>query len=151
MFIKGQICSYGLYFDIFAARQYVPVFVFEILKKRLTIALSVECLFRHSQILYLPKQSMWHLKIKKVLLFFLQVIQMFRGCKPEDMPPHVYAVAQTAYRTMLSSRQHQSLVFLGRSGSGKTTCTRHILHFFTVAAGSVNNTLSGWYHFLLTL
>ena len=68
---------------------------------------------------------------------------MFKGCKPEDMPPHVYAVAQTAYRTMLNTRHDQSLVLLGRSGSGKTTNARHALHFFTTAAGSVGKLVTG--------
>ncbi|ELT98778.1 hypothetical protein CAPTEDRAFT_191825 [Capitella teleta] len=64
------------------------------------------------------------------------VIQMFRGCKQEDMPPHVYAIAQIAYRTMQDKRQDQSIVFLGRSGSGKTTNARHVLHYYTLAAAS---------------
>ena len=29
---------------------------------------------------------------------------MFKECKLEDMPPHIYAVANTAYRTMLRTR-----------------------------------------------
>ncbi|XP_037068511.1 unconventional myosin-XVIIIa-like, partial [Pollicipes pollicipes] len=63
-----------------------------------------------------------------------KVIQMFRGCKPEDMPPHIYCTAQTAYRALLGQRQDQSLVLLGRSGSGKTTNARHLLHYLVTAA-----------------
>ena len=72
-----------------------------------------------------------------------QVIQMFRGCKPEDMPPHVYATAQIAYRALRSTRHDQAIVFLGRSGSGKTTTARHVMHYYTVAAGCVNGVLNG--------
>ena len=71
---------------------------------------------------------------------------MFKGCKPEDMPPHIYAAAQIAYRNMLNSRLDQSIVFLGRSGAGKTTNARHVMHYLTVAAGSINNFLSGRIH-----
>lgn len=63
---------------------------------------------------------------------------MFRGCKSEDMPPHVYAMAQAAYRGMLATRRDHSLVFLGRSGSGKTTNFKHALHYLVLAAGTVN-------------
>lgn len=63
---------------------------------------------------------------------------MFRGCKQEDMPPHIYSLAQSAYRSMLASRKDQSVVLLGRSGSGKSTCMRHILHYLALAAGTVN-------------
>ncbi|OAD57389.1 Unconventional myosin-XVIIIa [Eufriesea mexicana] len=66
------------------------------------------------------------------------VAHMFRGCKSEDMPPHVYAMAQAAYRGMLATRRDHSLVFLGRSGSGKTTNFKHALHYLVLAAGTVN-------------
>lgn len=67
-----------------------------------------------------------------------KVAHMFRGCKPEDMPPHIYAAAQGAYRGALASRRDQSLVFQGRSGAGKTCNFRHALHYLVLAAGSVN-------------
>jgi myosin XVIII len=63
-------------------------------------------------------------------------VAMFRGCKTEDMPPHIYSLAQTAYRSMLESRRDQSLIFLGRSGSGKTASFKHALYYLTLAAGS---------------
>ncbi|KAE8743557.1 hypothetical protein FOCC_FOCC010804, partial [Frankliniella occidentalis] len=71
-----------------------------------------------------------------------KVAHMFRGCKPEDMPPHIYAAAQAAYRGALASRRDHSLVFQGRSGSGKTCNFRHALHYLVLAAGSVNKVLT---------
>ncbi|XP_076627599.1 unconventional myosin-XVIIIa isoform X2 [Colletes latitarsis] len=71
-----------------------------------------------------------------------KVALMFRGCKTEDMPPHVYAMAQTAYKGMLATRRDHSLVFLGRSGSGKTTNFKHVLHYLVLAAGTVNKVLT---------
>lgn len=68
---------------------------------------------------------------------------MFKGCKPEDMPPHVYAAAQNAYRNLLSQRHDQSILFVGHSGGGKTTNARHILQYYVTAYGSVNNILTG--------
>lgn len=66
---------------------------------------------------------------------------MFKGCKSEDMPPHIYAMAQSAYRGMLATRRDHSLVFLGRSGSGKTTNFKHALHYLVLASGTVNKVL----------
>ena len=68
---------------------------------------------------------------------------MFKGCKQEDMPPHIFASAQIAYREMLNTRQDQSIVFMGRSGSGKTYNMHHILHYLTASMSSVNNVLTG--------
>jgi len=73
----------------------------------------------------------------------LQVIQMFRGCRPEDMPPHIYAVAQTAYRSLLATRRDQSVVLMGRSGSGKTTNARHVMQYYLISAGCVSGALTG--------
>ena len=70
-------------------------------------------------------------------------MQMFKGCKSEDMPPHIYSTTQTAYRNMLATRQDQALVLLGRSGSGKSCSMKHSLHYLTSTAGSVNHTFTG--------
>lgn len=58
------------------------------------------------------------------------------------MPPHIYSIAQSAYHNMLSTRKDQSILFLGRSGSGKTTNFRHCLQYLLTAAGCVNKVLS---------
>ncbi|KAF7266682.1 hypothetical protein GWI33_020014 [Rhynchophorus ferrugineus] len=71
-----------------------------------------------------------------------KVVALFKGCKTEDMPPHIYSMAQSAYHNMLSSRRDQSLIFMGRSGAGKTTNFRHCVQYLVTAAGSVNNILN---------
>nr|CAD7453155.1 unnamed protein product [Timema tahoe] len=70
-----------------------------------------------------------------------KVMHLFRGCKSEDMPPHIYSLAQSTYRSMLASRRDHSILLLGRSGSGKTTNFKHILHYLVLTAGSVNKLL----------
>ncbi|KRF82961.1 unconventional myosin-XVIIIa isoform X4 [Drosophila virilis] len=72
-------------------------------------------------------------------LYSEKVVSMFRGCKTEDMPPHVYSLAQTAYRSLVETRRDQSLIFMGRSGSGKTTSFKHALNYLALAAGAYNN------------
>uniref|UniRef100_A0A182YB09 Myosin motor domain-containing protein n=1 Tax=Anopheles stephensi TaxID=30069 RepID=A0A182YB09_ANOST len=68
-------------------------------------------------------------------LYSEKVASMFRGCKAEDdMPPHIFAQAQTAYRAMLETRRDQSLIFMGRSGAGKTTSFKHALYYLTLAS-----------------
>ena len=71
------------------------------------------------------------------------MIQLFRGCKAEDMPPHIYSSAQSAYRVMLATRCDQSLVFTGRSGSGKTHNFRNSLHYLCIAAGCPSKIVTG--------
>nr|XP_009303854.2 unconventional myosin-XVIIIa isoform X3 [Danio rerio] len=66
-----------------------------------------------------------------------KVMQMFKGCRREETAPHIFAVAQSAYHQLLTTRQDQTIVLLGRSGSGKTTNTQHLLQYLvTIAASS---------------
>ncbi|XP_047033369.1 unconventional myosin-XVIIIa isoform X1 [Helicoverpa zea] len=62
-----------------------------------------------------------------------KVAAMFRGCRADDMPPHVFAAAQSTHRCMLASRRDRAIVFLGRSGSGKTSATRHCVWYLASA------------------
>ncbi|XP_073091188.1 unconventional myosin-XVIIIa isoform X8 [Manis javanica] len=68
-----------------------------------------------------------------------KVMHMFKGCRREDMAPHIYAVAQAAYRAMLMSRQDQSIILLGSSGSGKSTSCQHLVQYLATIAGSSGN------------
>ncbi|XP_056675542.1 unconventional myosin-XVIIIa isoform X11 [Monodelphis domestica] len=68
-----------------------------------------------------------------------KVIHMFKGCRREEMAPHIYTVAQTAYRNMLMNRQDQSIVLLGSSGSGKTASCQHLVQYLATIAGTGGN------------
>ncbi|NXE82084.1 MY18B protein, partial [Cochlearius cochlearius] len=65
----------------------------------------------------------------------------FKG-KRDSMPPHIFSVAQRAYRNLLMQRQDQAIVPLGRSGAGKTTCCQSALEYLVGTAGSVDGTVS---------
>ncbi|KTF95247.1 hypothetical protein cypCar_00006530, partial [Cyprinus carpio] len=65
-----------------------------------------------------------------------KVMHMFKGCRREDTAPHIYAVSQSAYRNLLTTRQDQSIVLLGKSGSGKTTNCQHLVQYLVSIAGS---------------
>ncbi|MCI4388017.1 hypothetical protein PGIGA_G00080730 [Pangasianodon gigas] len=65
-----------------------------------------------------------------------KVMHMFKGCRREDTAPHIYGVAQAAYRKLLTTRQDQSIVLLGKSGSGKTTNCQHLVQYLVTIAGS---------------
>uniref|UniRef100_A0A4W3ITE7 Myosin XVIIIA n=1 Tax=Callorhinchus milii TaxID=7868 RepID=A0A4W3ITE7_CALMI len=75
-----------------------------------------------------------------------KVMHMFKGCRREDTSPHVYAVAQAAYRNLLTTRQDQSIVLLGRTGSGKTTNSQHLVQYLVTIAGSTGKfiTVEKW-------
>ncbi|XP_047450750.1 unconventional myosin-XVIIIa isoform X9 [Mugil cephalus] len=71
-----------------------------------------------------------------------KVMHMFKGCRREDSAPHIYSVAQLAYRNLLTTRQDQSIVLLGKSGSGKTTNCQHLVQYLVSIAGSTGKIFS---------
>ncbi|KAM7399868.1 hypothetical protein PAMP_019109 [Pampus punctatissimus] len=71
-----------------------------------------------------------------------KVMHMFKGCRREDSAPHIYSVAQSAYRNLLTTRQDQSIVLLGKSGSGKTTNCQHLVQYLVSIAGSTGKIFS---------
>ena len=70
---------------------------------------------------------------------------MFRGCRREDMPPHIFAVGQQAYRSMMTTREDQSLVLMGLSGSGKTFNARYLLRYLSTISQNEYGPVSSGY------
>lgn len=67
---------------------------------------------------------------------------MLKG-KRDGMSPHISAVVQRAYWSMLTQRQDQTILPLGRSGAGKTTCCQNTLEYLVALAGSMDNRVTG--------
>ncbi|VDN23814.1 unnamed protein product [Gongylonema pulchrum] len=62
-------------------------------------------------------------------------LSLFRGCRRQQMPPHIYSSAQQAYRALQMSGRSQCVVLTGTSGSGKTTQLRNLCRYFCDVAG----------------
>lgn len=55
-------------------------------------------------------------------------VKMYQNRRLGELPPHIFAMADTAYHNMLSERTNQCIVITGESGSGKTESTNLLLH-----------------------
>eukprot|EP00736_Rhodelphis_marinus_P009729 Rmarinus@m.14910 len=53
-----------------------------------------------------------------------------------DLPPHLYAVAGSAFRSLLEDRVSNSILISGESGAGKTEATKLCLQYFAQVAGT---------------
>ncbi|GAB1290007.1 Myosin XVIIIb [Apodemus speciosus] len=62
--------------------------------------------------------------------------------RQDGLPAHVTSLARRAYWALLSWRRDQSIVALGRSGAGKTTCCEQVLEHLVGMAGSVDGRVS---------
>ncbi|KAM3725289.1 Unconventional myosin-XVIIIa [Dirofilaria immitis] len=62
-------------------------------------------------------------------------VSLFKGCRRQQIPPHIYSSAQQAYRALQMSGRNQCIVLSGTSGSGKTMQLRNICRYFCEVAG----------------
>eukprot|EP00501_MAST-03F_sp_TOSAG23-6_P001367 GSMAST32.ASY1.ANO1.1421.1 assembled CDS len=54
----------------------------------------------------------------------------YKGKQPVDVPPHVYAVAESAYREMNEEEESiQCVIISGESGAGKTEAAKQIMRY----------------------
>nr|CAI5863966.1 unnamed protein product [Callosobruchus analis] len=62
-------------------------------------------------------------------LYSPEIIRNYKGKSLGQLPPHVFAIADKAYRDMQVLKQSQSIIVSGESGAGKTESTKHLLKF----------------------
>merc|ERR1711874_262719 len=73
---------------------------------------------------------------RRLPIYTQKVINVYRGKRRAEMPPHLFSIADNAYQNMLQDRENQSMLITGESGAGKTENTKKVIMYFAnVAAG----------------
>lgn len=62
-------------------------------------------------------------------------IDMYRGKFRHELPPHIYALAEEAYRAVKNDRENQCVIISGESGAGKTEAAKLIMHYISAVSG----------------
>ncbi|KHN79010.1 Myosin-4 [Toxocara canis] len=73
---------------------------------------------------------------KRLPIYTDTVAEMFMGKRRTEMPPHLFAVSDEAYRNMLQFHENQSMLITGESGAGKTENTKKVIAYFAVVGAS---------------
>lgn len=63
-------------------------------------------------------------------LYSPEIIQAYAGRRKGELEPHLFAVAEDAYRCMIRDRKNQTIVVSGESGAGKTMSAKYIMRYF---------------------
>ncbi|KAB0401944.1 hypothetical protein E2I00_019358 [Balaenoptera physalus] len=63
-------------------------------------------------------------------IYSRQHMERYRGVSFYEVPPHLFAVADTAYRALRTERRDQAVMISGESGAGKTEATKRLLQFY---------------------
>uniref|UniRef100_A0A3Q1CJQ3 Myosin VC n=1 Tax=Amphiprion ocellaris TaxID=80972 RepID=A0A3Q1CJQ3_AMPOC len=68
------------------------------------------------------------------------IIHAYSGQNMGDMDPHIFAVAEEAYKQMARNHKNQSIIVSGESGAGKTVSARYAMRYFAVVSKSGSQT-----------
>ncbi|XP_029934832.1 myosin-IIIa isoform X1 [Myripristis murdjan] len=77
----------------------------------------------------------------KMEIYTPEYTKMYIGAKRTANPPHIFAVADVAYQSMVSYNADQCIVISGESGAGKTESAHLLVQQLTVLGKANNRTL----------
>ncbi|XP_069686515.1 unconventional myosin IC isoform X2 [Periplaneta americana] len=72
---------------------------------------------------------------KNLNIYTPEDIKQYRNTHFFEAPPHIFAVSDTAYRSLTEENRGQCILISGESGSGKTEASKKVLQFIAAATG----------------
>merc|ERR1719341_470507 len=74
---------------------------------------------------------------KRYPIYTHRVCKIYLGKRRNEVPPHLWAIAEGAYRNMLQNKKDNAMLITGESGAGKTENTKKVITYLAmVATGS---------------
>merc|ERR1719385_636265 len=73
---------------------------------------------------------------KRLPIYTEKIIEIYKGKKRHEVPPHVFVITDIAYRSMLQDREDQSILCTGEAGAGKTENTKKVIQYLAYVAAS---------------
>uniref|UniRef100_A0A8C0G1E4 Myosin IH n=1 Tax=Chelonoidis abingdonii TaxID=106734 RepID=A0A8C0G1E4_CHEAB len=69
---------------------------------------------------------------KELDFYSVKQMEIYQGVNFFELPPHIYAIADNAYRVMCAEYNNHFILISGESGAGKTEASKKILQYFAV-------------------
>uniref|UniRef100_A0A8C1MAY6 Myosin IHa n=1 Tax=Cyprinus carpio TaxID=7962 RepID=A0A8C1MAY6_CYPCA len=73
---------------------------------------------------------------KELDIYTKKQMDLYMGVNFFELPPHIYALADNVYHTMLSEASNHFILISGESGAGKTEASKKILQYYAVSCPS---------------
>ncbi|KAL8813627.1 MAG: hypothetical protein Q9200_000109 [Gallowayella weberi] len=75
-------------------------------------------------------------------IYTKDIMDMYRGRSREDTKPHIYAMADGAFRHLVDEGENQSILVTGESGAGKTENTKKVIQYLAAVATTIDSPAS---------
>ena len=69
------------------------------------------------------------------------VLDSYRGKNRLEVPPHVFAVAESAYYNMNAYKDNQCVIISGESGAGKTEAAKRLMQYIANVSGGSDSSI----------
>jgi myosin-5 len=69
-------------------------------------------------------------------LYSNDVIHAYSGKTLGELDPHIFAVAEEAFRCLGRNSRNQSIIVSGESGAGKTVSAKYAMRYFATVGGA---------------
>ena len=73
---------------------------------------------------------------KRYPIYTPTVVKMYLGKRRNEVPPHLWAITETAYANMKTNAKDQAMLITGESGAGKTENTKKVISYLATVAAS---------------
>ncbi|KAJ3196251.1 Myosin type-2 heavy chain 1 [Irineochytrium annulatum] len=68
----------------------------------------------------------------RMALYSPDIMREYSGKRRGELEPHLFAVAEEAYRSVIRDKKNQSIIVSGESGAGKTQSAKYIMRYFAI-------------------
>ena len=71
---------------------------------------------------------------KRYPIYTHRVCKIYLGKRRNECPPHLWAIAEAAYRNMIQNKKDNAMLITGESGAGKTENTKKVITYLAMVA-----------------
>ena len=77
---------------------------------------------------------------KRYPLYTHRVCKIYLGKRRNECPPHLWAIAEGAYRNMLQNKKNNAMLITGESGAGKTEASKNMMQYVAADSSGAHGT-----------